>query len=60
MGSLSAAETHLAERGLAVHSFAVSIRTRKREGIDAAQGQGTKFGRSKTPIKEAFKEAYRE
>lgn len=36
------------------------IRTRQREGIDTAQGQGVKFGRPKTPITEAFEEAYKE
>lgn len=36
------------------------IRTRQREGIDAAQGQGVKFGRPETPITEAFEEVYRE
>ncbi|WP_022795135.1 recombinase family protein [Marinococcus halotolerans] len=36
------------------------IRTRQREGIDAAQGQGVKFGRPETPVTEAFEVAYRE
>jgi DNA invertase Pin-like site-specific DNA recombinase len=38
----------------------IRIRTRQREGIDTAQGQGVKFGRPETPITEAFEEAYRE
>lgn len=36
------------------------IRTRQREGIDAAQEHGVTFGRPQTPITEAFEEAYQE
>lgn len=36
------------------------IRQRQREGIDAAVGQGVKFGRPETPVTEAFEIAYQE